>query len=466
MPRKFASLGIKFLIVGGGITGLACAVALRRLGHRVTVLEKDEFLDDEQGSGGCRIPPNMSKILVHWGLEKALREISISSNSFGIASRKGFFVRQLNSFLIFYAVQIGEFLGKQKWNEEMLKESRGEFLFTHYAHLRKLLYHTAIMNGAVVRLGANVASIDLWDQSVKLDSGEMYSGDVILGADGAMGLARQLSLQLAEDRDDDDEEEEEEEAEVLTLFSSTVPRSAVTGDPRLSQLADNKNNMVCHWLGEGRFVRCFALGENEEYAFQVGSTTTSNVDEDCILELAKQAKVPQCTSVKKRTVLEEWTSGRLLVLGQAAHPLPVGSVQEYGMGVEDAAVLAKLFSHLRKKDQIEPFLHAFQDMRLERCRSVLASELQGLRYLTTPIDEEEAQALFRKFAAGANMFDEGPKYDGISQMLSDIIEIWAYDGEDEADNWWIGWGLLRERAEGANLSYQLEIPSRTIVYAA
>ena len=37
---KKAALQIRFVIVGGGPAGLACAVALRRVGHHVIVLEK------------------------------------------------------------------------------------------------------------------------------------------------------------------------------------------------------------------------------------------------------------------------------------------------------------------------------------------------------------------------------------------------------------------------------------------
>ena len=38
---KQASLIIDFLIIGGGLAGLASAIALRRVGHRVTVLERN-----------------------------------------------------------------------------------------------------------------------------------------------------------------------------------------------------------------------------------------------------------------------------------------------------------------------------------------------------------------------------------------------------------------------------------------
>ena len=37
---KKATLQIRFVIIGGGAAGLSCAVALRRVGHHVIVLEK------------------------------------------------------------------------------------------------------------------------------------------------------------------------------------------------------------------------------------------------------------------------------------------------------------------------------------------------------------------------------------------------------------------------------------------
>ena len=42
--RHTASLSVDFLIIGAGIAGLASAIALRRVGHRVSVLEKHDSI--------------------------------------------------------------------------------------------------------------------------------------------------------------------------------------------------------------------------------------------------------------------------------------------------------------------------------------------------------------------------------------------------------------------------------------
>ena len=98
-----ASFPIEFLIVGGGVGGLACAVALRRVGHHVLVIEKDTSIDSvsilslrirklglppfpthniherAEYFGGTRMPPNMTKIFYHWGMEDKIKNIGAIS---------------------------------------------------------------------------------------------------------------------------------------------------------------------------------------------------------------------------------------------------------------------------------------------------------------------------------------------------------------------------------------------------
>jgi salicylate hydroxylase len=92
---------LHFVVVGAGVAGLSCAIALRRIGHRVTVIERKHNVTGLQVSvhalrclnqpyigtkhqRGVRMPPNLTKILFHWGLKERVRAISVKSEAVDI----------------------------------------------------------------------------------------------------------------------------------------------------------------------------------------------------------------------------------------------------------------------------------------------------------------------------------------------------------------------------------------------
>ena len=118
------------------------------------------------------------------------------------------------------------------------------------------------------------------------------------------------------------------------------------------------------------------------------------------------------------------------------------------MAVEDGAVLAKLFSHLSEDRQIANFLYAFQELRQARTRAVRAGEFGNVFYMTLGDSEESRRrdgGMRAKAAEGANNVLEGLVGDA-SRLWDEIRTIFGYDCEDEADDWWVQWGVLRERA--------------------
>lgn len=123
-PKK-AKLIIDFCIVGGGVAGLSTAIALRRVGHRVLVLERCSNLD--QDLGGCRMPPNLSKIFHSWGLTDKLHSVGIKSECINIHIRACCHIEARSIHVV--TEETGEFIGQHIWLDEILKETRGEFIF-------------------------------------------------------------------------------------------------------------------------------------------------------------------------------------------------------------------------------------------------------------------------------------------------------------------------------------------------
>lgn len=70
-----ARLSINIVIVGCGLGGLAAAHALAKAGHKVTILE-DAPAIGEVGAG-IQVSPNVSKLLIRWGLDEPLKKIAV-----------------------------------------------------------------------------------------------------------------------------------------------------------------------------------------------------------------------------------------------------------------------------------------------------------------------------------------------------------------------------------------------------
>ncbi|KAK7037830.1 hypothetical protein VNI00_010791 [Paramarasmius palmivorus] len=445
---KAAPLKIHFVIVGAGLAGLATAISLRRIGHNVTVLEKSK--SPPMTSGGTRIPPNASKIFFSWGYEQGLRAITLKSGA-----------------LHLYLQSTGESLGTHVWDEEVLKETRGEFLFAHHCDLWRFLLAKATALGATVRMNSTVISIDANLKKVVLSSGDQIYGDVIIGADGLLGVSRATLLSSQEDF----EELPKESSITLSMYSFVVPNSAIEKEDELASFLEEDQTTLRTWFGHSRGVLAFPVGGTPEFAvYAYGpkseheKTWTEPITikdansifgscESRLKKLGSLADSAVCIPVDDVPELEDWVDGRLVVVGNAAHPLPPGSIQECALGVEDAAVLGRLFSHLSSEDQISSFLWAFQDIRQERCASITRKEREIVQFITaetgTPLQQGRDEAMRAKRDAGVYALRSLGNTIEETQEWLDIKDVFAYDAEDEADNWWVQWGLLRERANYA-----------------
>ncbi|KAI9511080.1 FAD/NAD-P-binding domain-containing protein [Russula earlei] len=429
---KKATLLIRFVVIGGGAAGLACAVALRRVGHRVIVLEKGPDFVGPSKHRGIRMPPNMTKIFNYWGMRDKVGEI-------GVVTERVVMSRLETAYL----------LGIHCWEREMLLEAGGEFIALYHSQLRLMLLETALELGAETRINAEVVEIAEDCRSIRLACGEVLEADVIVGADGSRGMCRRLVIP-----------QDPPKGTGIMLFNSIIPADRIHADPELRTLVQQEQVSQWAWFGHDRASVCFPVGPSKDLAWyffvrdQGAKEGWDDVltpeqfapyvrgSEPRLQKLARLAR-PALTRMMVRDFPEDWVhdTGRLVLVGSAAHPFPPGIIYGPSMSLEDASVLAKLFSHLRDEEQIPSFLYAFQNLREGRCMKNRLLDVSNIQFMMEPEGEGTARRDMMMRA----------KHDQDSNVAQwdHNRELFGYDAEDEADNWWVQWGLLQERAKAS-----------------
>ena len=197
-------------------------------------------------------------------------------------------------------------------------------------------------------------------------------------------------------------------------------------------------------------------------------------------ELAIHASRITCVPMVERPSLEEWVhpDGRLLCIGEAAHPMSVrppstpstqaqhanprsqsNSTYSTGMATGDAAVLGRVFAHLHSREQINSFLSAVQEIRQGRVEQVATAAAGNVLAVALPPGVAAARGADARAQAERGLQRlSGCGARGPAEEIREMVEsVFAYDPEDEADGWWVEWGVMQERMGRWNLSSTLAV---------
>ncbi|KAF7342099.1 FAD/NAD-P-binding domain-containing protein [Mycena venus] len=427
-------LPLHFAIVGCGLGGLAAAHCLGRAGHTVTVFESASSIGDV--GAGIQISPNLSRLLIRWGLGDDLRRASVKPES-----------------ITFRRYKTGHRVGWTKWGENMDKDYGSPYYHVHRADLLDMLlklaspYMTLFLNSRVVSLDPDLGQLTL-------ESGRRFRADIILGADGVKSMIREVVVGHPDKPIPTGD----------AAYRAIIPTAEMSKDPDLKPLVDHPE--MTGWIGPGRHIMGYCIRGREEYnivmlhpdrgsraeAYDMpGSVQQMKADfagweprVDKLLGLISHTLI---WPLFDRNPLDTWvhSGGKVALLGDACHPMLPYRAQGAAMAIEDAAVLGVLFSHITSRRQIRPLLQAYQDLRYPRTTDTQLAARANQKIFHLP-DGPEQEA--RDISMREGMEDSLREERGEPSLLDSAgnANVWAdrpknriqflYDAELEAERWW------------------------------
>ena len=325
----------RILIVGGGIAGLTLAIALHRQGFKAELVERSPVW--HATGAGILLHANGVRVLWALGVGKAVEQAG------AVVRRWGFFDQQ------------GELLCDTDL-EEMWGEV-GPCIGIERPRLQQVLLASAAT--VPCRLGIAVTALTQDERRVSVGFSDGSSGDydLVVGADGIYSTVSRLTM-----------------GSVLPGYTGlTIYRGLSPTRPR-------GLTTMRILLGEGCFFGLMPMGDGHTSGFGgVGGTRF----EDPLQGRLKRVRqlfanfggpVPEylaslscdeqihCGPIEW-VKLDRWYSGRVVLIGDAAHAGPPTMAEGGCMAMEDAYVLAEV---LRCADTVESALNRYVTRRRPR----------------------------------------------------------------------------------------------------
>lgn len=169
------------LVAGAGIGGLGAALALSRIGLRVTVLEQANAFGEV--GAGVQISPNAFGVLSGWGLSDALHRVA----NFPQAVQ----ARDAATHQLLGQLELGGVGGKAHASYGF------DYVTIHRADLHQVLLD-AVRQQPLVTLQLNAKIVDISESElavqVTTEQGVAYTADALIGCDGLWSRVRQHVL--------------------------------------------------------------------------------------------------------------------------------------------------------------------------------------------------------------------------------------------------------------------------------
>jgi 2-polyprenyl-6-methoxyphenol hydroxylase-like FAD-dependent oxidoreductase len=326
-----SSKKLSVAVVGAGMGGLAVAITLRQIGIGVQVYEQAERF--ARIGAGIQMLPNSSCVLRGLGVLDKLRKVAFEPYS------------HLNRVF-----DTGEIKRELPMPESLYGSP---FLCMHRADLHEALY--SALPPESVHVGKRLTGLDQKAGGVQLSfaDGTSAQADAVVGADGVHSLVREIIV-------GPDQPLHRGRIAYRAVFDASLMDGGKIM-PSRSKWWGIDRHIVIYYTTPDRSSLYFvtSVPEPADWVTKESWSATGDVHE---LRRAYEGFHPEvqmvlnaCPDCHKWAILERepllhWSDGKVVLLGDACHPMTPYMAQGAATSIEDAAMLARCLKTVGNED--------------------------------------------------------------------------------------------------------------------
>ncbi|KAI5955951.1 hypothetical protein KGF57_003436 [Candida theae] len=345
---------------------------------------------------GIQVPPNSVRVLKEYGVFDRFEEY--------VTRPKNIILRRYDT---------GVPLSTTPLDPDMTNAYGNPYLLIHRADYQKLLYQAALDLGIEYKNGCRIKEVDESTATVVLETGEKYTADLVVGADGIRSRVRDTAVVP--------EETVKPTPSSNCAYRATVSREEMLSDPAIAHLVTDVNSNC--WIGYRRHVMAYPIRNGELYNIVMSHPGQASVgrwnEPGDVEEMKNHYKnfdpvVRQLLTHVKDVLkwvladlpkLPRWVSqsGKVALIGDAAHAMLPYLAQGAAQAIEDGATLAQELDNCVSTSDIAKALQEFEKKRKRRAETIQAGAKKNgdIWHLPDGEEQEERDALM-KARDGAN----------------------------------------------------------------
>lgn len=339
----------RIAIIGAGIGGTTAAVCLGKAGFDVKIYEQAPAF--ARIGAGINLTPNMMRLMAAIGVADRMVEVGL------IPLRR--VSRDWDTGAISYEIPVQTF--PERYGAPLLLMHRGD--------LQEILC-AAVAQG-IIQFGKRLAGLAETGSALKLEfsDGSSAEADIVIGADGINSKVREILL-----------------GPESPSYSGYVAYRAIFSTERLK---DIEIPDLVKWWGEDRHILTYYLTRTRDEIYFVTGVPMDWDSKEFGPSTADPAEMraafrgfhpdvlrvlEACPQAGKWPILERkpfplWSRGRLVLIGDACHPMQPNLGQGAAMAAEDAVVLARAIIAVNGEDHATAF-RVYEATRFARTERV------------------------------------------------------------------------------------------------